>query len=188
MFVAETKQRLLARCIEEPGPLATPCVIWTGALETNGYGIAHIRGKLYRLNRLMLMFSLGRPLKEGMNANHKCHNAACCRAEHLYEGTQAQNMREMFARGLWHNGRTLLTEVEVSHIRYFLERGWSSAELALRYNVNTGTIYNIKAHTNWKNIKPFQPLDGDAPPQPPSRPRTGPPLVRRPLVIRKVAA
>jgi hypothetical protein len=38
-------------------------------------------------------------IPEGLNVLHHCDNRLCVRPDHLYAGTQAQNVRDMVARG-----------------------------------------------------------------------------------------
>jgi len=47
------------------------------------------------------------PIPEGMQVNHLCHNPKCYNVEHLYAGTQAENMRDMCEAGRhWNQQKT----------------------------------------------------------------------------------
>lgn len=94
----------------EHKPWLGPCWPWLGAVNTDGYGV--IRGEpetdpetgkrtsaLLLAHRVALSLALGRPLGEGMLANHKCDNPTCCRPRHLYEGTPQQNVDDMIESG-----------------------------------------------------------------------------------------
>lgn len=39
------------------------------------------------------------PFPDGMQGNHTCDVSLCCRPDHVYPGTQADNMRDMANRG-----------------------------------------------------------------------------------------
>lgn len=39
------------------------------------------------------------PIPENMNVLHSCDNRKCCNPEHLWIGTQQENMRDMHAKG-----------------------------------------------------------------------------------------
>lgn len=39
-------------------------------------------------------------IPEGLQVNHTCHYGMCCNPEHLYLGTQQDNVNDIFARGL----------------------------------------------------------------------------------------
>lgn len=78
------------------------CLIWTGRVHHRGYGTYRPPGVPSkdrvekRAHRHALEMSLGRPLLPGMNANHtsNCTSKLCCNPDHLYEGTQKQNMED----------------------------------------------------------------------------------------------
>lgn len=76
-----------------------PCIPFKGIKDRHGYGYLKIGGKTIGAHALALRLSLGRSLGPGMFALHKCHNPPCINPEHLYEGTQADNVRDAWDRG-----------------------------------------------------------------------------------------
>lgn len=56
-----------------------------------GYPTASYRNKRVRLNRKMLELRIGRTLKPGMQACHRCDYPPCINPDHLYEATNQQN-------------------------------------------------------------------------------------------------
>jgi len=84
----------------------TPCIEWTGARHRFGYGDLRIGGKLYRAHRLAWEREHG-PIPAGMSVLHRCDNPPCYNVDHLFLGTQADNNRDMAAKGRhWLAGRT----------------------------------------------------------------------------------
>jgi hypothetical protein len=57
-----------------------------------------IDGKQRRVNRLVLERKLGRPIKPGYFACHTCDYRPCVNPNHIYEGTRADNARDMVER------------------------------------------------------------------------------------------
>ena len=80
--------------VPEHAPELGPCWEWQGARNIRGYGVIKVDGELVLTHRLALSLALGRQLKPGMFANHKCDNKPCSRPSHLYEGTPEENAHD----------------------------------------------------------------------------------------------
>jgi hypothetical protein len=72
----------------------TPCIPWTGAINNHGYGR---RGRRYA-HRMAWEEAHG-PIPHGMKVCHHCDTPACVNIEHLFLGTQSDNMRDCAAKG-----------------------------------------------------------------------------------------
>lgn len=66
------------------------CWTWTACLKSNGYGSFRLLGSMRLAHRVAYEMEVG-PIPEGMQIDHKCHNRACVRPEHLRLATHAQN-------------------------------------------------------------------------------------------------
>jgi hypothetical protein len=84
-----------ARFIPEPN---TGCWIWTAPLSTQGYGWFRCNGQRMHAHRFSLQHFKG-PIPEGLYALHTCDNRWCVNPEHLYAGTQSENIRDCVTRG-----------------------------------------------------------------------------------------
>ena len=74
------------------------CWLFTGYRASHGYGSHRYQGKAYRAHRLAYLLTYG-TLPSDLNVCHHCDNPGCVRPDHLFLGTQADNMRDMIAKG-----------------------------------------------------------------------------------------
>lgn len=80
------------------------CWEWKACRNTHGYGRVSgkkIGGKKHRLgaHRVAWMLANGADSTWGLHVLHKCDNPPCCNPDHLFLGTQADNMADMTAKG-----------------------------------------------------------------------------------------
>lgn len=79
------------------------CWIWGGSLDKDGYGYITITNEdgtrsTLKIHRLAFTLFVG-VIPVGLNVLHSCDVRNCCAPEHLFLGSQQDNMRDMFAKG-----------------------------------------------------------------------------------------
>lgn len=74
------------------------CWLWTGALDRDGYGATHFVGVAKKAHRVAFALTNG-PIPKGGCVLHRCDTPHCCRPDHLYLGTPADNARDREERG-----------------------------------------------------------------------------------------
>ena len=95
-------------------------------------------------------------IPEGKLVLHKCDNSRCSNPDHLFLGTNNDNINDMLEKrrnpvGITH-GCAKLTDDDIFKIRAFLAQGISLNKLAQEFNVAKKTILNIKQKKTWKHI------------------------------------
>lgn len=79
------------------GNMLTPCWVFKGTLLKNGYAQIKINKKKKSGHRFVWELVNG-PIPEGMCVLHKCDNRNCVRPDHLFLGTQKDNINDMFQK------------------------------------------------------------------------------------------
>lgn len=88
----------LLNYLEDKFLVGDDCWDWIGTTVGNvrKRGVVTYCGKKSSAHRVMYELLVG-PIKNQLN--HTCDRAICVRPSHLYDGTQADNMRDMSVRG-----------------------------------------------------------------------------------------
>ena len=131
------------------------CWTWIGATESEGrYGRFNTRPNTWmgwhiRAHRYSYLLSYG-SIPDGQFVLHKCDNSLCVRPDHLFLGTQKDNIRDMRAKGrLCVPDASKLTMEQVKEIRQRLANGEKQYKIAKDYGVWPSTISDIKTRTTW---------------------------------------
>jgi hypothetical protein len=92
--------------VDKNGPLhpilKTPCWEWTGTVNVQGYGDMSVEGKHVGAHRLSYQLHNG-SIPKGLHVLHKCDNRICTNPEHLFIGTQSENVKDMGKKKRWKN-------------------------------------------------------------------------------------
>jgi hypothetical protein len=138
------------------------CLIWNGALTKDGYGKCqnYYWAKQYKVSnahQLSYKIAYGE-YGRNLQINHKCNVRACCNHNHLYLGTQTDNMqdRQHFGNKVDYKGskhpQAILNEADILGIRDAIDLGTKLKEIARIYNVHPATISSIKNKRIWRHV------------------------------------
>lgn len=114
-------------------------------------------GIKYQLHRLAWILANEMNIPENKYICHKCDNTKCCNPDHLFLGTQFDNMRDMISKGRNYdtsgenNGRANLSWELVNQIRHENLSGLYKSDIAKRHNLPISTINNITQNKTWKD-------------------------------------
>lgn len=124
---------------------ASGCWIWNRYLNENGYGRTNLslKGPTLYAHRISWMLHKG-DIADGFYVLHKCDTPACVNPDHLYLGTQKENMGDMQKRGRSKKGRFKLTPEQIEEIKLSTD---SYSVLAKKYGVGAMTVWHHKNGT-----------------------------------------
>ena len=139
-------------------PELGPCWIWIGSKNRGGYGMISFRGKPKVAHHVAWYLEHDRLPAD--KALHKCDGGAlgCVRHDHLFEGSQADNVADMFAKGRNRNltgeahGMAKLTESLVHEARQLHAAGWNFCALGRRYGVTRVAVRFAIRGRSWKHV------------------------------------
>lgn len=129
------------------------CRVFFGFKDKDGYGITKYQGQNYRVHRLAWEGFVG-PIPTDKYVLHACDNRACCAREHLFLGTQQDNVDDMIRKGRqkfdnYANAKLDVRSVE--EIRSMLKSGRSQQSIADLFGLNQSAVSDIKTGRAWSN-------------------------------------
>lgn len=136
------------------------CWLWELALSRKGYGACSIPGRhgLHRVHRVAYEAFVG-PIPDGMHVCHRCDVRACCNPDHLWLGTNADNVADMVSKGRnlgapgESNGRAKLNPVDIAQIRAEYVGGTATQTvLAAKFGVSRRQIFRIVRGEQWDHV------------------------------------
>lgn len=171
MSKADTKTRFMAKVNKKEDG----CWNWIGSTDRKGYGKLSIgngrkpdgtRGNsMVSAHRVAYELFIGPiPAAAGFHGTcvlHKCDNPSCVNPEHLFLGSNADNVHDMDAKGRRVNrqalgsahGNAKLTEAKVIAIHQLIKSNTKTqTEIALEFGVCLATVNHIAKGRLWSHV------------------------------------
>lgn len=162
--IASLDELLAEKLIEANG-----CLNYGGYRNADGYGRVNRGGKALAAHRYLWILMFGQ-IAPGLVVCHRCDNPACCNPDHLFVGTQADNVADMISKGRdYHppltnpyrsygeeNNKAKLTEEQVRWIKANHKPGRMSPtgcpQIAKLFGVDRNTVLAIVTGKTWKEV------------------------------------
>jgi len=108
------------------------------------------RRRQHKAHRVSWMLHHG-PILDKLHVLHKCDNPPCVRPDHLFLGTNGDNVRDCYQKGRRissgsHNSNAKLTAAQVEAIRADPR---PSAAVAADYGVHPGHVRKLRTRHRW---------------------------------------
>lgn len=141
------------------------CRDWTGPISRLwGYGVTTLDNKSHNASRAVYKVYNNLDLGSKIVVCHKCDRPSCCNPEHLFHGTQGDNVRD--CRNKNRNRGPLVCEyknhprfsakvnpAKVRHIRTLWKLGMQQTKIAKIFDIHSSQVSRIVREEDWKHIK-----------------------------------
>ncbi len=160
-------ERFWSKAHPEPN---SGCWLWTANATSAGYGLfvvgSRTDGSRRRVYAHRHAYELAHgPIADGLYVCHRCDVPACVNPAHLFLGTHADNVRDMFAKGRAgcqvrtdrmprgeRHGCARLTEAQVIEVRTRHAAGESLKSLAAAFGVTTSGVWRVAHRVSWRHV------------------------------------
>jgi hypothetical protein len=147
-----TQERIEAKVLRIP---EAGCWVWMGSTQVRGYGEIISNNRKHLAHRASYEAFVGK-IPKGMYVCHACDNVACVNPNHLFLGTQKQNLQDMVNKGRSTRGvknpMAKLTEEQVKEIKQGFAEGKTDMELAKQFNMSRQGINGIRKGKLWSYV------------------------------------
>lgn len=127
------------------------CWEWTGTLhpKTRYGAILMPNGKKEPAHRMSYRLAHGE-IPKGQKVLHRCDNPPCVNPDHLFLGTQQDNVRDCVQKG---RNTSKLSRQQVEAMLKERMQGARICDLAIRYGVKWCQVWKIVNGRQWKHVQ-----------------------------------
>ena len=116
------------------------CIIWTGFIHPDGYGMIYREGKTFKAHRYLFEQSYGY-IDKRLVLDHLCRNKACINLKHLEVVSIAENTRRGKSAKLNHQ--------KVNEIKRLYGEGTNQLDIARAYKITQSQVSRVVNERRW---------------------------------------
>lgn len=168
----ELSDRFWSKADKTPGNGIGDCWFWTSTIDKMGRGTFKVSAKRGNVQAHRQAYELAKgAIPEGLCVLHVCDVGKCVNPDHLFVGTQKDNVQDAINKGRWivpynrdkqdmtdkqvgsKNNYAKLDEDKVKEIKKMLDRGLTHKTIASYFDVSRATIGAIHTGKAWTHVK-----------------------------------
>jgi len=131
----------------------TGCWNWIARKNPKGYGQFHLGKTIYQAHRASWVLYKGE-IPEGLWVLHICDNPSCVNPNHLFLGTNDDNMKDMARKGRSTRGeRSHTCKINEDIVKEIRNSKETAKQLSKKFGLSVYGIYQVKYRKTWKWVK-----------------------------------
>ena len=133
------------------------CWVWYRGKDWDGYGIISINDKSDKAHRISYK-TFVEDFPENLQVLHKCDNPSCINPDHLFLGSNKDNMHDKIKKGRdrvrgEQSVISKLNDVQVRKLREDFKNGIKYSQLGPKYGITPEQASNIVRRKVWKHLE-----------------------------------